>query len=301
MSGPTLLVLAAGMGSRYGGLKQIEPVGPSGEAIIDYSIHDALVSGFSKVVFVIRKDIEEAFVEFLGDRWTGRIDIELAFQELDDLPKGYAKPADRKKPWGTGHAIWVARNQVETPFLVINGDDFYGRGSFALASNKLKSAKDGQRADYCMVGYRLANTLSENGTVSRGICATDHQGNLESVTEYTRIGRDDGGQLAHREGGQQQVFSGDELTSMNMFGFTPSVFHHLERELCSFLGMRGHEAKSELYIPSVVSTLIKGGMANVEVLDTNEQWFGVTYREDLDAVKAQLLELIGQGVYPSAL
>lgn len=301
MSGPTLLVLAAGMGSRYGGLKQIDPVGPDGEAIIDYSIHDALVSGFSKVVFVIRKDIEEAFLEFLGDRWKGRIEIEFAFQELDDLPGDFEKPESRTKPWGTGHAIWVARSQVTTPFLVINGDDFYGRGSFALASQRLNQAKDGEKADFCMVGYRLANTLSENGTVSRGICGTDAKGRLESVTECTKIGYGKEGELLNQEEGQERAFTGSELTSMNMFGFTPSIFDYLEREMMSFLGTRLHEEKSELYIPSVVSQLIASGEADVEVLDTDEKWFGVTYREDRDAVKGRLAELVKEGVYPQAL
>ena len=301
MPGPTLLVLAAGMGSRYGGLKQIDPVGPDGEAIIDYSIHDALESGFSKVVFVIRKDIEAAFLEFLGDRWKGRIEIEFAFQELEDLPEGFSKPSGREKPWGTGHAIWVARDQVQTPFLVINGDDFYGRGSFALAAERLNRAKDGAKADYCMVGYRLANTLSENGTVSRGICKTDAEGRLESVTEFTKIGKGKSGSLENWQEGDERNFSGEELTSMNMFGFTPSIFEYLERELKGFLKERAEEEKSELYIPSVVSQLITGGQAEVEVLDTDEHWFGVTYREDRDIVKGRLSELVAEGVYPKAL
>jgi len=301
MSGPALLVLAAGMGSRYGGLKQIDPVGPDGEAIIDYSIHDALDSGFSKVVFVIRRDIETAFKEFLGDRWTGKIEIEFAFQELDDLPAPFSKPEAREKPWGTGHAIWVARNQIETPFLVINGDDFYGRGSFALAAKKLGKAEDGEKADYCMVGYRLANTLSENGTVSRGICATDEAGKLDSVKEYTAIGRGEKGDLFHKGGDEHKAFEGNELTSMNMFGFTPSIFSYLEEELSLFLKTQGQEEKSEIYIPSVVSHLISSGEAEVEVLDTDEQWFGVTYREDRDAVKSRLMGLIEKGVYPKAL
>lgn len=297
---PTLLVLAAGMGSRYGGLKQIDPVGPGGETIIDYSIHDAIEAGFGKVVFVIRRDIETAFREFLGDRFQGRIEMDFAFQELDALPPGFSVPQGRTKPWGTGHAILVAKGQVDTPFLVINGDDFYGRRSFQRAAQRLSSARDNTVADYCMVAYRLGNTLSDFGTVSRGICSVDDEAFLQGVTEYTKIGRE-GDNIVHREENSCTPFEGQEPTSMNMFGFTPSIFDHLEERFEAFLQKRGQEEKSELYIPQVLSELIEEKLATVQALDTPEQWFGVTYREDREHVKGELSKLIEAGVYPSKL
>jgi UTP-glucose-1-phosphate uridylyltransferase len=244
---PTLLVLAAGMGSRYGGLKQIDPVGPNGETIIDYSIYDAIQAGFGKVVFVIRKDIEKPFREFLGERLTGHIEVAFAFQELDALPDGFDVPAGRQKPWGTGQAILVAKNEVQTPCLVINGDDFYGRESFIQASHYLQKAQDGDsnsgKADYSMVGYQLANTLSENGSVSRGICQVSEEGYLSGVQEFTKIEKTEKG-LAHTHAdGSLHPFTGSEPTSMNMFGFTPSIFDHLENAFVEFLKERGQEEK----------------------------------------------------------
>ena len=300
MAQPTLLVLAAGMGSRYGGLKQIDPVGPQGETIIDYSIYDAIKAGFGKVVFVIRRDIESAFREFLGTRLDHRIEVAFAFQELDALPAGFAVPEGRTKPWGTGHAILVARNLVKTPCLVINGDDFYGRDSFARAAQFLKQAQDNARAQYCMVAYQLGNTLSENGSVSRGICEVSTQGHLLSVKEHTKILRESQG-IFNREEGNERTFKGVEPTSMNMFGFTPSIFDHLDRQFKGFLQERGQELKSELYIPSVVNRLIQEKRADMTVLESPEQWFGVTYREDRESVCASVKALIAKGVYPKKL
>ena len=300
MSQPTLLVLAAGMGSRYGGLKQIDPVGPQGETIIDYSIHDAIQAGFEKVVFVIRRDIEAAFKEFLGQRLKGRIEVAFAFQELNALPKGFSVPEGRSKPWGTGHAILVARELVTSPCLVINGDDFYGRESFVRAAQFLKQARDTTRDQYCMVAYQLGNTLSENGSVSRGICEVSNAQHLLSVKEHTKISREATG-IFNREEGLVRGFQGKEPTSMNMFGFTPSIFGHLERQFSEFLQQRGQELKSELYIPSVVNRLIEEQRADVTVLESPEQWFGVTYREDRVSVCASVKALIESGVYPKKL
>ena len=299
---PTLLVLAAGMGSRYGGLKQIDPVGPNGETIIDYSIYDAIQAGFGKVVFVIRRDIEEAFRDFLGDRLNPHIEVAFAFQELNAaLPEGFSVPEGRSKPWGTGHAILVAKDEVKTPCLVINGDDFYGRVSFMKASEYLNSAKDSDMADYSMVGYQLCNTLSDFGSVSRGICSVSEEQHLMGVKEFTSIAKTAMGISHQNDDGSLHAFSGQEATSMNMFGFTPSIFEHLEKDFKTFLDNRGHEEKSELYIPAVVNQLIQEKKATCTVIPTPEQWFGVTYREDRDHVCGSIQKLISNGVYPEKL
>jgi dTDP-glucose pyrophosphorylase len=298
---PTLLVLAAGMGSRYGGLKQIDPVGPNGETIIDYSIYDAIQAGFGKVVFVIRRDIEDAFRNFLGDRLNDHIEVAFAFQELDALPEGFSVPQGRTKPWGTGHAILVAKDEVNTPCLVINGDDFYGRESFAKASEYLIAAKDETMADYSMVAYQLCNTLSDFGSVSRGICTVSEQQHLMGVEEFTKISKT-GISITHQQDdGSHHEFSGQEATSMNMFGFTPSIFEHLEKHFVAFLESRSQEEKSELYIPAVVNQLIQEKLATCTVIPTSEQWFGVTYREDREHVCSCIQKLISSGVYPEKL
>lgn len=297
---PTLLVLAAGMGSRYGGLKQIDPLGPQGETIIDYSLHDAIAAGFGKVVFVIRRDIESDFREFMGRRWEGRIEIAYAFQELDALPAGFSAPDGREKPWGTAHAIAVAKEQVKTPFLVINGDDFYGREAFLRAADFLKSTRDDELCRYGMVGYHLGNTLSENGSVSRGICEVNDKGQLVGVLENTEIVRD-GELISNRAAGQERELDFDAPTSMNMLAFTPSIFDHIETQFKGFLEQRGQELKSEFYIPTVVNDLISAGRATVQVLDCEAKWFGVTYREDKACVQQSIAELVEQGVYPEHL
>ncbi len=296
---PTLLVLAAGMGSRYGGLKQLDQVGPSGETIIDYSIYDAIRAGFGKIVFIIRKDIEAPFKETIGKRYEGKIAIEYAFQELNKLPSGFSVPPQRQKPWGTGHAVLCARDVIHEPFAVINADDFYGANGYQLLADYLNQAKDGAKADFCMCGFILRNTLSDNGTVSRGICKING-GCLASVTEMTKIERN-GNAARNIEDGARCDLTGDEIASMNMWGFTPSLFGHLERLFIEFLKVSGQKEKSEFYIPSVADALIKEGKAEVKVMASRDSWFGITYREDKDIVVNSIRALVAKGVYPNKL
>ncbi len=298
---PTLLVLAAGMGSRYGGLKQVDAVGPSGEAIIDYCVYDALRAGFGKLVFVIRRDIERAFRDAIGDRFERRAPVEYAFQELDMLPPGFAVPPARQKPWGTAHAILVSAGQINEPFAVINADDFYGADSFRVLAKYLRTAQDGNVAPYSLVGYTLRNTLSDHGAVSRGVCRADAQGYLQGVVERTKIERDGTGARYVGDDGQFHRLTGDEPVSMNMWGFTPSVFDHFRAEFEKFLRTRGPEPKSEFFIPTPVNDLITAGQARVKVLPTNSTWFGITYREDKPAVEHSLRQLVAQGDYPKKL
>ena len=298
---PTLLVLAAGMGSRYGGLKQLDQVGPSGETIIDYSIFDAIRAGFGKVVFIIRRDIEDAFKEAIGSRYEGKIKVEYAFQQLDALPEGFSVPEGREKPWGTGHAVYTARELINEPFAVINGDDFYGREGFQLLADYLSQAKDGEKADFSMCGFIMRNTLSDNGSVSRGVCEVDENNNLTEVVEHTKIERNGNGAKSYIEDGSVVDFTGDEIVSMNMWGFTPSLFDHMHEMFVEFLKERGQEMKSEFFIPLVADTLIKQGKAEVKVMTSQDEWFGITYREDKPAVIESIKELVAQGVYPNKL
>ena len=298
---PTLLVLAAGMGSRYGGLKQLDQVGPSGETIIDYSIFDAIRAGFGKVVFIIRRDIEDAFKEAIGSRYEGKIKVEYAFQQLDALPEGFSVPEGREKPWGTGHAVYTARELINEPFAVINGDDFYGREGFQLLADYLSQAKDGDKADFSMCGFIMRNTLSDNGSVSRGVCEVDEKDNLTEVVEHTKIERNGNGAKSYLEDGSVVDFTGDEIVSMNMWGFTPSLFDHMQEMFVEFLKERGQEMKSEFFIPLVADTLIKQGKAEVKVMTSQDEWFGITYREDKPAVIESIKELVAQGVYPNKL
>lgn len=296
---PALLILAAGMGSRYGGLKQIDPVGPAGETVLDYSVYDALAAGFGKLVFVIRRDFEAAFRENVGRRFESRAEVCYVFQELESLPGGHAVPAGREKPWGTGHAVWCARDALTEPFAVINADDFYGADSFRQLGRFLTAAPERDMPARCaMVGFTLANTLSEFGAVSRGICTVDTEGRLVDVREVTGI---EPAQVAACGAGGTAVFTGDEIASMNCWGFTPAILPSLERQLTEFLAARGRELKSEFYIPSVVTGLIETGEATVTVLPTGSAWFGVTYREDRPRVVASLEALVRAGVYPAAL
>jgi len=292
---PTLLVLAAGMGSRYGGLKQIDPVGPSGETVLDYAVFDAVRAGFRRVVFVIRREFDAVFREQIGTKYAGRIAVDYVYQSLDAVPDGFVIPPEREKPWGTGHAVWCARNAVHGPFAVINADDFYGADSFAqLAGFLQQTAAEGQRpGDFAMVGFRLANTLSEHGGVSRGLCATSPSGRLLTITERAGI--------AANEVGAGRTFSGDEIVSMNCWGFGPELFAALNRQFTEFLAAQGNEPKAEFYLPAAVSTMICRNEATVRVLPTAASWFGVTYREDKPRVIAALAELIAQGAYPSKL
>jgi hypothetical protein len=296
---PTLLVLAAGMGSRYGGLKQIDPMGPSGETILDYSVFDALRAGFGRVVFVIRPDFEEAFRERVAGRFTGRIDVALAFQTLDSLPPGFTVPAGRDKPWGTTHAILCARDELATPFAMINADDFYGRDSFAVLGRRLAALPVDSTA-YCMVGFTLANTLSAHGTVARGVCRTDTRGFLTDIAELTHVRRTGEGVENAAPSGTTQL-TGDEPVSMNMWGFTPRILPQLDEEFRGFLAAHGTEPKSECYIPLSVGNLVKAGRATCEVLRTTSTWFGATYAEDKPQVQASIAALVQAGDYPARL
>jgi len=290
---PTLLVLAAGMGSRYGGLKQIDSVGPSGETVLDYAVFDALRAGFGRVVFVIRREFESVFREKIGAKYAGKIIVDYVFQSLDALPPGFVIPAGREKPWGTGHAVWCARESVREPFAVINADDFYGADSLVQLARFLDQRSAGGAAEFAIVGFRLANTLSEHGMVSRGICTARPDGTLESITERTGIVADDVG--------EGRTFSGREIVSMNCWGFTPAVFAGIDRQFRAFLAKYGSDPKAEFYLPAAISTLIQRSEATVRVLPTVDSWFGVTYREDKPRVIAELASLVSEGVYPAKL
>ncbi|QSH41229.1 sugar phosphate nucleotidyltransferase [Lentisphaerota bacterium ZTH] len=298
---PTLVVLAAGMGSRYGGLKQLDQVGPSGETIIDYSIYDAIRAGFGKVVFIIRRDIEEPFKKAVGSRYSERIKVEYAFQQLDALPEGFKVPEGREKPWGTGHAVLMCRDIIREPFAVINGDDFYGRHGFKLLADCLASAVDGSKAAFSMCGFILRNTLSDNGTVSRGMCELDSAGNLSQVAEHLKVERNGKAAISHMPDGSSIAFTGDEIVSLNMWGFTPSLFKYMDKMFVEFLDKHGNEMKSEFFIPFVVDTLIKNGSAEVKVMTSEDSWFGITYREDKPKVVASIKELVTKGFYPEKL
>jgi len=297
MTKPTLLVLAAGMGSRYGGLKQIDPVGPADETIIDYSIYDAMRAGFGKLVFVIRKDIEQQFKEIVGARFEKRIAVEYVFQELDKLPPGCSLPAGRTKPWGTTHAILMAADTIRAPFAAINADDFYGAEAYRLLAQHLTSGT----TDYAMVGFILRNTLSKFGSVARGVCRVDENNHLKSVVEMMKIEPDGGGAKNTDAAGQITKLTGEEAVSMNFWGFTPALFPQLKTQFEAFLKKSGNELKSECYIPSTVNDLVVVGQAKVKVLRTNDFWFGVTYREDRPQVVESIRQLIAQGKYPEKL
>lgn len=298
---PTLLLLAAGMGSRYGGLKQLDGLGPNGETIMDYSIYDAIKAGFGKIVFVIRKDFEQDFREKILSKYEGHVPVELCFQSLDALPEGFTCPADRVKPWGTNHAVLMAKNVVKEPFCVINCDDFYNRDAFQVIGKFLSDLPEGSKNKYAMVGFRVGNTLSENGTVARGICSKDEQGNLTTVVERTEIMRVDGPICYKDEEGKWIPVEENTPVSMNMWGFTPDYFQYSEEAFVEFLKVNGKELKSEFYIPSVVNDLIKQGKISLKVEKTASRWFGVTYAADRAATVAEFKRLVDEGVYPSPL
>ena len=295
MQKPTLLVLAAGMGSRYGGLKQIDPVGPAGETIIDYSIYDALRADFGKVVFVIRHDIEQQFREIVGSKFEKRLPVEYAFQELNMLPAGFTIPPGRTKPWGTGHAILVAESVIHEPFAMINADDFYGADTFRVLADYLRNVRADSTA-YAMVGFTLRKTLSDHGTVARGVCQVDAAGKLRHIVEMLKIEKAGTGA---RQG--DQILTGDEPVSMNFWGFTPTLFGQLRRELQQFLKQHGQEEKSELLIPAVVGALVTQNRATCQVLRTTASWFGVTYKEDRPIVIESVRQLVARGEYPEKL
>ncbi len=297
---PTLFVLAAGMGSRYGGLKQLDGLGPNGETIMDYSIYDAIQAGFGKVVFVIRRVFEQDFREKIVSKYANRIPVELVFQDLDALPEGFNVPEGREKPWGTNHAVLMGKDVIREPFAVINADDYYGSVSFKVLADYLSSIA-GTEGKYAMVGYRVANTLSESGTVSRGVCQTDENGFLTNVTERTKILREEDGVVRYIEGETKTPLDDNTPVSMNMWAFTPDYFRHSEEFFIDFLRAHGNELKSEFYIPSMVDFLIRSGKATCRVLDTPDKWFGVTYSTDRPQVVAKFAQLVKDGVYPSPL
>jgi choline kinase len=296
---PTLLILAAGMGSRFGGLKQVEPVGPSGEAIIDYSIFDAIKAGFGKVVFVIRESFADAFKEKFDPILKGKIDVEYVFQELVNLPEGFSLPESREKPWGTAHAILVAKNVINEPFCALNADDFYGYNAYKVMAEFLIQSAD--PTEYSMVGYKLSHTLSDYGSVSRGICDVDENDLLRKIVETTKILKRDGKIISIEPDGSEKELTGNESASMNIWGFKPSVFPILEEKFTDFLKNHINEPKSEIYIPSVVFDMIQEKKATVKVLKADSPWFGVTYKEDKPRVVAKINKLIEQGEYPKKL
>ena len=297
---PTLVVLAAGMGSRYGGLKQIDPVGPNGEIILDYSIYDAIRGGFGKVVFIIRKDIEKDFKEVVSKRWEGEIEIDYVYQQLDAIPAPFTVPEGRTKPWGTGHAVMCAMDKVKEPFAVINADDFYGKSGYEQLGKALAENTDPNQ--FFMVGFPIKNTLSEFGSVSRGICELDDNGYLKEVIERTAIEAIGGGKAKFTdENGNEVILGGEEISSMNFWGFMPSLFDGMGAMFNEFLSKRGTELKSEFYIPFVVAEMVHSGKASVKVLRSSDSWFGVTYREDKPRVQADIKALIAAGVYPENL
>ena len=297
---PTLLVLAAGMGSRYGSLKQMDGVGPNGEAIIDYSVYDAIRAGFGKVVFVIRHSFEADFKEvFNAERFGGKIEVKYVFQELDYLPEGFALPEGRVKPWGTNHAVMMAADVINEPFAVINADDFYGRTAYTTIADYLSQLTESE-GHYCMVGYQVSKTLSENGTVSRGVCTVDEEGNLRGMVERTQIERVNGTILLH-DGGADEPLAEDTPVSMNLFGFTPDYFAHSKAFFKEFLAASIGDLKAEFYIPRMVNKVINDGTATMRVLKTTSDWFGVTYKEDKPMLVAKIEELIEAGEYPRNL
>lgn len=304
MNKPVLAVMAAGMGSRYGGLKQIDPVGPSGEVIIDYSLFDACRAGFEKVVFIIKPEIEEAFRAAIGNRAEQMMEVEYVYQRLEDLPAGYQLPAGRVKPWGTAHAVLAARKAIDGPFAVINADDYYGVEAFRQIYDYLTAHPDDEKYEYVMVGYQLRNTLTENGYVSRGVCQVGADGFLTDVTERTRIEKDGADARYSQDGGESWTpISGDETVSMNMWGFTRSFLTEAQDRFAAFLdrALAEDPQKAEYYLPAVVTQLLKEGKARVRVLTSPDRWYGVTYQQDKPVVMAALREMAQKGIYPMGL
>ena len=304
MKNTTLVIMAAGIGSRFGGgIKQLEPVGPNGEIIMDYSIHDALEAGFNDIVFIIRKDLEKDFKEVIGDRIAKKAKVSYAFQEMDDLPEGFSKPEGRKKPWGTGQAILVCKDIVKNPFAVINADDYYGKEAFVKVHNYLVQDREkNDKLDFCMAGFILSNTLSENGGVARGVCQVDENEMLAGVIETHDITKgNDGVQIPDGNGGYQTI-DGNSHVSMNMWGFTPEILEELEKGFVIFLeNLASDDIKSEYLLPTIVDQLIQSKKAQVKVLETKDKWFGVTYKEDKQVVVDSFQRLIKEGVYSSPL
>ncbi len=297
---PTLFVLAAGMGSRYGGLKQLDGLGPHGETIMDYSIYDAIRSGFGKIVFVIRKDFEDDFRAKILSKYENHIPVEVVFQALDNLPEGFVCPEGRTKPWGTNHAVLMGKDVIKEPFAVINADDFYGRNSFEVIAKELSSPKD-RKGDYCMVGFRVGNTMSESGSVARGVCE-NKDGYLTTVVERTAIAYNEKHEISFTdENGVEQILDPNTPVSMNLWGFTPDYFEFSEKYFVDFLNENISKPKAEFFIPLVVNELVTKGDATVKVLDTDSKWFGVTYAADRQGVVDKFAELHANGEYPEKM
>ncbi|ADQ79229.1 hypothetical protein Palpr_1080 [Paludibacter propionicigenes WB4] len=297
---PTLFVLAAGMGSRYGGLKQLDGLGPNGETIMDYSIYDAIKAGFGKIVFVIRGSFEKDFRAVVIDKFKDLIETDVVFQEIDKVPEGCTYIPEREKPWGTNHAVLMGKDAIHEPFAVINADDFYGQESFAILADFLRSV-EGKKNEYCMIGYRVGNTLSESGAVSRGVCVVDENQLLKNVVERTHIEEKSGTINYVDENGKEVAIVATTPVSMNMWGFTPDYFDYSLEYFKEFLATEGQKLKSEFYIPLAVNNLIVEGKVTCKVLDTPSKWFGVTYAEDRPQVVIKINELIRNGVYPKKL
>lgn len=301
MSETSLVIMAAGMGSRYGGIKQLEPVGPSGEIIMDYSIYDAMEAGFNKIIFIIRKDLEMDFKEIIGNRIEKHIKVEYVFQELEELPEGFVKPEGRTKPWGTGHAVLCCKDAVNEPFAVINADDYYGQEAL-LKIYRFLNDKSYMENQYCMAGFILGNTLSDNGSVTRGVCKVNEDGILKDIVETGGIVPEGNHASAKNSEGETITINLDSVVSMNMWGFKPELFKALEKGFASFLSKTsGNELKKEYLLPEVVGNLIKNNTAEVSVLNTSDRWFGVTYKEDKEVVVKSFQTLVDQGVYPAKL
>ncbi len=296
---PTLMVLAAGMGTRYGGNKQLDEVGPSGETIIDYSIYDAIRAGFGKIVFVIRRDIEEQVKERFVDRLQGKIEVDYVFQEITNLPEGVKVAPDRSKPWGTSHAILVTQDKIKEPFGVINADDFYGMESFRILHDFLVNDKN--PVNYCIVGYKLGNTLSDHGHVNRGVCQAGDDGFLKNIVETRQIEKTKTGAAAPGPDGTPIIFTGNEIVSMNLWGFKPTCYEFLRKEFRNFINNQGMDLKSELDIPTSVDKFVKSGEITIQILMSNERWFGVTYREDKPFVVESIKKMIRNGIYPARI
>ena len=299
---PTLIVMAAGMGSRYGGLKQIDPVGPHGELIIEYAVYDAIKAGFGKVVFVIKEEMATLFTDVVGRRLEAQIPVAYAHQRLDDLPAGFSPPMNREKPWGTGHAVYCCRHLVNEPFAVINADDYYGADAFHQAASFLQTARDDERLHFCMVGYYVENTLTEHGHVARGACAVSDDGYLEGITERTRMERVNGAIRYFEEDGKDTVIPQGTIVSLNMWGFSEALMRTFEPRLIRFLSDPSHDlSRAEFFLPFVVDALIQEKRADVAVLKTHEKWYGVTYREDKQKMEDAIRAMIQEGKYPEKL
>ena len=303
MKNITLVIMAAGMGSRYGGLKQIDPIGPGGEIILDYSVYDAVKAGFNKVIFVIKEEIEKDFKEIIGNKFDGVVDIDFAYQDIKNLPEGFTVPEGRVKPWGTGHAVLSCKGMIDGPFAVINADDYYGRETFELIYNELTKEKaEGDKYEFCMVGFRVENTLTENGTVARGVCQTSEDGYLTDIVERTKIAIRDGKIMFTEDGESWTEIPEGTTVSMNCWGFTPVMMEELENRFAACLERnKDNMLKCEYFLPFVVDELLKEDKAEVQVLSTKEKWYGVTYKEDKAVVVNAIREKVEKGEYPRCL